>query len=289
MDNNTRIKDISDPLVFVALKRMSKYLVDTVWRISFSTSSVEDIQLTLAQEKTKKHEEEITVFSEIDLELSPELEITTHESGTKTGRLKKGSNFFYSGDLTLFSLLDSIEEYCETVHWLDEPTCEDVEFMHFFEYLKNLITIPHQNPQAQNMRLYDERQFHPAIDRVSRSLFQSEHYPQAVFEATKALNNYVKDISNLSTLDGKELMSRAFNTNNGTVKLNDLSTESFKNEQEGYMHMLMGIMQGIRNPKAHDEVTLEDPIRALDFLSLVNLLIKKIEERPVTQTHSIQP
>ncbi len=51
--------------------------------------------------------------------------------------------------------------------------------------------------------------------------------------------------------DGKALMLSAFSPNSPTIRLDDLSTESGRNIQEGYMHLFAGAIQGVRNPKSH--------------------------------------
>jgi len=40
----------------------------------------------------------------------------------------------------------------------------------------------------------------------------------------------------------------------------------------------MGVISGIRNPKAHENIKLEDPIRALKYLYLLSLLIERLED-----------
>ena len=62
------------------------------------------------------------------------------------------------------------------------------------------------------------------------------------------------------------------------IVLGDLSTETGKNIQEGYMHIFAGAMMGIRNPKAHHNIEI-DAKRAIHFLSLASLLMYKIDEK----------
>lgn len=119
---------------------------------------------------------------------------------------------------------------------------------------------------------------HPRICEVSKSLYESGHYTQAILEAFKAVNNFVKDKAGKNDLDGKNLMSACFNSNNPILKFNNLKTTTEKDEQEGFMHLFMGGMQGIRNPLAH-KITMEsDPIKAFEYLSLASLLIRRAEE-----------
>lgn len=128
--------------------------------------------------------------------------------------------------------------------------------------------------------LFDKMQFHQRIIAASKSLFESGHYSQAIFEAFKAVNNFVKEKSGLS-LDGKALMSKVFNEDAPIIKLNELLTQSDKDEQEGFKFLFMGAMVGIRNPKAHDNVIQTDPYRTLEYLGFASLLMKRIEEGKV--------
>ncbi|HEX7628385.1 MAG TPA: TIGR02391 family protein [Candidatus Methanoperedens sp.] len=124
----------------------------------------------------------------------------------------------------------------------------------------------------------DPEVLHPKIYRVSKPLYESGHYSQAILEAFKVVNTFVKDKAERNDLDGKSLMSSCFNTTNPILKLNNLETITEKDEQEGFMHLFMGGMQGIRNPLAH-EITIEsDPIKAFEYLSFASLLIRKAEE-----------
>ena len=48
-------------------------------------------------------------------------------------------------------------------------------------------------------------------------------------------------------------MSKVFNLSNTIIALNRLTTENDKGIQEGYMHMTMGMMRGIRNIFSHGD------------------------------------
>ncbi|MDP3879361.1 MAG: TIGR02391 family protein [Dehalococcoidales bacterium] len=125
------------------------------------------------------------------------------------------------------------------------------------------------------IQLFDAMQFHSKVIEASRSLFESKHYAQAIFEAFKAVNNLVKEKSGKSQ-DGKDLMAKVFNESAPVIKLNDLETQSNKDEQEGFKFLFMGAMVGIRNPKAHDLVVQNDPYLTLEYLAFASLLLKRI-------------
>jgi uncharacterized protein (TIGR02391 family) len=122
---------------------------------------------------------------------------------------------------------------------------------------------------------------HPKIVSVVKTRFETEHYADAVESALKEVNSVVKDIVRRKTgneLDGANLMRTAFSPNNPIIVLDDLSTETGRNIQQGYMEIFAGAMIGIRNPKAHDNITITE-IRAKHFIYLASLLMHKINER----------
>jgi uncharacterized protein (TIGR02391 family) len=125
--------------------------------------------------------------------------------------------------------------------------------------------------------LFDSMQFHPKIAEASRKLFEDGHYRDAILRALVEVNNFVKTKTGLE-LDGKALMSQAFRIDNPVIRLNELKTQSERDEQEGFMFLFMGAMVGIRNPKAHDNIIQTDPLRTLEYLALASLLMKRAEE-----------
>ncbi|HKZ41600.1 MAG TPA: TIGR02391 family protein, partial [Candidatus Hodarchaeales archaeon] len=97
----------------------------------------------------------------------------------------------------------------------------------------------------------------------------------------KEVNRAVKEIVLARTdneYDGADLMNRAFSPANPVVRLADLSTLSGQDEQKGYMLLFAGTMTGIRNPKAHANLTIERG-RAVHLLFLASLLMFKLDER----------
>jgi hypothetical protein len=62
------------------------------------------------------------------------------------------------------------------------------------------------------------------------------------------------------------------------LSLDDLSSVSGQDIQKGYMQIFAGAMTGIRNPKAHANITIT-PERAIHLLYLARLLLSKVDER----------
>ena len=114
------------------------------------------------------------------------------------------------------------------------------------------------------------------VSDSTRQLFNDGHYSRAVEEAFKCLNNTVKDKSGLSSRDGAPLMREAFSPNDPKIRLNQLASQSEKDEQQGYMDLFAGVMTGIRNPRVHETKLADDPDVALELLTLANHLMRKL-------------
>lgn len=124
---------------------------------------------------------------------------------------------------------------------------------------------------------FDKLNLHPRIADVSRDLFLDGYHWEAVFAASKALVNYVKERSGKHDLDGAPLMRSVFSRNAPILIFNDLSDQTDQDEQEGMMHLFEGAVLGIRNPGGHTfpEGTEQ---RAIEYISLLSLLAYRVQE-----------
>jgi len=130
----------------------------------------------------------------------------------------------------------------------------------------------------ENAKIFDDRHFHTKINQHARKLFIEGNYFHAVFECCKVYDKEVQDKSKISGY-GARLMETALATS-GTVKINSQVSRTEINEQEGVMHLSVGLMRAIRNPQAH-EPALDWPIirdEALDLLSFLNFLFRKLDK-----------
>jgi len=126
------------------------------------------------------------------------------------------------------------------------------------------------SPQADIWSL-----MHPDVMTVAKSRFDTGHFADAVEAAFKHFNSTVKKIAGsrvTDDLDGARLMNKVFSPNEPIIKLSDLSTETGKNIQQGYMQMFAGGMMAIRNPKAHANITI-DANSAIHLLFVSSLFL----------------
>lgn len=123
---------------------------------------------------------------------------------------------------------------------------------------------------------------HPLIKEVSQQRFEDSHYADAVEAAFKEVIKRVKEYIKKEigeNLDGDKAMNRAFAFEKQVplIKFNNLQTQEEKDEQKGIMFLFKGIV-GIRNRKAHENVILNDPYRAIEYLALASLLMRLLDE-----------
>jgi len=133
-----------------------------------------------------------------------------------------------------------------------------------------------EDTSARALRAYEGLVLHSEIARAATDLYRDGHYANAVEASVKALNGLVRLRSDLE-LDGTSLMEKAFSPSNPVLKFNDLSDQSDRDEQKGFMMLFSGAVSGLRNPRAHGFIH-DDPERALEFIAFVSLLAKLLDE-----------
>jgi uncharacterized protein (TIGR02391 family) len=118
---------------------------------------------------------------------------------------------------------------------------------------------------------------HPRIASVCVDLYRDGHYRNAVADAAVALVNYVKEKSRRHELDGSGLMSTVFSKNKAVLAFNDLSDRTDEDEQEGMMHLFVGAVLALRNPRVH--TLLDDsPEMALEYIAFISMLAKRVDQ-----------
>lgn len=153
------------------------------------------------------------------------------------------------------------------------------EFSRLLEFLEFGRINPKIN-KADNIEDNFWQVINPKVRDKCKKLFDENNFSQSIELGCKIINNQIKEIHKQSTSqdkDGKGLMMAAL-SQNGSIKFNNNSSESEKDEQEGFMHIYAGLMQGIRNPKIHDEIIITKE-RCIHFLFLISLLQYKLDER----------
>lgn len=108
-------------------------------------------------------------------------------------------------------------------------------------------------------------------------MFDDGYYAQATFEAFKYLDRQVARIAK-SSLTGRKLMMAAFSDQSPAIQLTTLTSDSDKDEQEGYRFIFAGSIMAVRNPRGHEYKIRDSIDDCLDHLSLASLLLRRIEK-----------
>ena len=131
------------------------------------------------------------------------------------------------------------------------------------------------SPDAGAKVSFEGLSLHQRIADACVDQYRDGHYESAVFAASRALVNYVKERSGKHELDGSKLMTTVFSKNNPILAFNDLNDDSDRDEQEGMMYLFMGAVLGIRNPRGHagrDDTAQ----RGLEHIMLLSLLANRV-------------
>lgn len=123
----------------------------------------------------------------------------------------------------------------------------------------------------------DLQGLHPEIVAAAAALFAGGHYRNAILDAAIAVESRVRLLSGLAD-SGSRLMGAAFHLDNGPLLVHSDGQLASDDERRGFMHIFMGVMMGIRNPKAHGLDATGDRQRALEYLALASLLMRRLDE-----------
>jgi uncharacterized protein (TIGR02391 family) len=133
------------------------------------------------------------------------------------------------------------------------------------------------DPKAKASQVFYGLNLQPRIHDICSDLYHDGHYANAVFDASKALINYIKEKSRIHDLDGTALVRKVFSKNDPILAFNDLSDQTDLDEQEGMMHLFEGFVMGVRNPRGHS-FKYDNPERALEYIVLISMLAFKVDE-----------
>lgn len=201
------------------------------------------------------------------------------------------------------SIVDIIEQLCNPEEFIGEPLNNQQEILKkvneiltLYEYMiyqngkikrltiDQLITYQKaRRAEAAPASRFEIRKFHQEIGIHGRKPFLKGDYETAIFECCKAFDRYVSQKSKIEA-SGKSLMGKALSLEKGVLRINSSLTDTDKDEQEGLMHLCLGLVSAIRNPQGHDPklnrpATMED---TLDILTLISFLFRQIDKAKYT-------
>ena len=149
-------------------------------------------------------------------------------------------------------------------------------------YLKAFLEEIEEEEPVRESKFPSELKLHPKIESVSTDLFHNKHYSQAIFEAIKILEKEIKTKSGIRDKSGVSLINHVFKKESPLIKIVE-GDESWQiDEREGFRFLFMGAFLGIKNPKSHDNPELNDPFKAVEYLSFLSLLMKRLDESSIS-------
>jgi uncharacterized protein (TIGR02391 family) len=88
-------------------------------------------------------------------------------------------------------------------------------------------------------------------NEISNS-YIAENYKASILDAMRHLSKIIREKSGLDG-DGTILAGQAFGGEEPKLRINRLQTQSEKDEQKGFLHMVSGLYSAIRNPRTHED------------------------------------
>lgn len=140
---------------------------------------------------------------------------------------------------------------------------------------------------------YHWRYMHDEVQDASFQDYQNEDYYRAVEEAIKRYERTAKSKAGDANNSGADLMSRIFGSKNAPLSVthkykrpdgSDFTASTKNNIEDGQKFLSMGLMQGVRNPLAHEEkrdlrdAQLFTEKDCLDMLSLISHLFRRLDD-----------
>lgn len=121
-----------------------------------------------------------------------------------------------------------------------------------------------------------------SVVNASLKLYKEGHYREAVLNAVISVFDIIRSRSGRSG-DGEGLVTSVFSLSNPVLLVSDLSTESGRSDQKGFLMMLQGAYQGIRNPKSHSLEHDLDQKKAAQYLVFASLLARRVKEAKINR------
>ena len=124
--------------------------------------------------------------------------------------------------------------------------------------------------------MVDRLDVHVSLKDDCVAMFKAGHLNESVRKALERFEKKVQDLTGDHAI-GKELMGKAFNRQNPLISINSGTAANDGSEQEGFMHLTIGAMAGMRNLYSHGDVDTITPMDAFERLAFVSLLFKRVD------------
>lgn len=165
----------------------------------------------------------------------------------------------------------------EDTNLIEEPDATNGKNGHRVISEKGKAALTATDPAAAKIQGQFKREHFPLLPDASWNAFRAGDYDTAVFEAFKAVEAAVRKKACLSSTDfGAPLMDKAFDPARGPLA-NPTATPSRRNARRD---LFRGAFGELRNPLAHGDPTITEPLLAVQEMMTAILLLRIVDEAP---------
>ena len=119
--------------------------------------------------------------------------------------------------------------------------------------------------------------FHPHVEEQAAPYWRVQAYDAALLHVCIKLDVEVKARSGLSE-SGTSLMTKVFSKNSPILKIDP----RFGNQQ-GFMNLFVGMIDAIRNPRAHTETPALNEAEAIEWLAFLSALFRVLDATSIAE------
>lgn len=123
---------------------------------------------------------------------------------------------------------------------------------------------------------------HPRVTAAAYAHFKGGRFRDAVLNSVVAVFDLIRERTGLDN-DGAELVAEVFSLQRPHLVFSTLDNESGRNDQKGFIQILQGVYQGVRNPKAHTLTINPSQNVAAQYLVFSSLLCRRVEEAKIPE------
>ena len=111
----------------------------------------------------------------------------------------------------------------------------------------------------------------------SIKLYKGGYFDEAVRKAAQRFVNRIKEGLGLSDLDGAALIERSFSNKTPLLVFNDRETPTERNEHDGFRHLAVGMVRGLRNVLSHEDNYGLTAATALEWLAFISAMHRRLD------------